>query len=145
MHIVIILHLYITILYYSVICFYFLLHLCIFENMKPCNLEIFERQAELYQTMANAKRLAIVELLSRGERCVGSIAEALDSSVSAVSQHLRNMKNKNIVITRKDAQTVYYRLKNPKIVEGCVLVREILLEEMELQGRKARDYDEDTV
>jgi ArsR family transcriptional regulator len=113
--------------------------------MKPCNLEIFELQADLYQTMANAKRLAIVELLGHGERCVGSIAEALDASVSAVSQHLRNMKDKNVVVTRKDAQTVYYRLKNPKIIEGCHLIREILLEEMEAQGRKARDYDEDTV
>ncbi|VGO14478.1 Transcriptional activator HlyU [Pontiella desulfatans] len=113
--------------------------------MKPCNFEIFELQADLYQTMASPKRLAIVELLSHGEQCVGAIAETLDSSVSAISQHLRNMKDKNVVVTRKDAQTVYYRLKNPKIIEGCHLVREILLEEMEAQGRKARDYDEETV
>ena len=112
--------------------------------MKPCNLEIFELQAELYQTMANPKRLAIVDLLSHGEKSVGNIAEALDSSVSAVSQHLRNMKDKNVVVTRKDGQTVYYRLKNPKIIKGCHLVREILLEEMESQGRMARDYDEET-
>ncbi len=113
--------------------------------MKPCNLEIFELQAELYQTMANAKRLAIVELLSHGEKCVSAIAEDLDATVSAISQHLRNMKDKNVVVTRKDAQTVYYRLKNPKIIEGCHFVREILLEEMEAQGRKARDYDEETI
>ena len=113
--------------------------------MKPCNFEIFELQAELYQTMANPKRLAIVELLSHGEKSVGNIAEALDSSVSAISQHLRNMKDKNVVVTRKDGQTVYYRLKNPKIIEGCQLVREILLEDMESQGRMARDYEEDTV
>jgi DNA-binding transcriptional ArsR family regulator len=112
--------------------------------MKPCNLEIFELQADLYQTMANAKRLAIVELLSHGEQSVGAIAEALDATVSAVSQHLRNMKDKNVVVTRKDAQTVYYRLKNPKIIQGCHLVREILLEDMQAQGRMARDYDEET-
>ena len=115
------------------------------EIMKPCNFEIFELQAELYQTMANAKRLAIVELLSHGETSVGSIAEALDLSISAISQHLRNMKDKNVVVTRKDGQTVYYRLKTPKIIEGCHLVRKILLEELESQGRIARDYDEETV
>ena len=113
--------------------------------MKPCNLEIFELQAELYQTMANARRLAIVELLSHGEKSVGVIAESLDCTVSAVSQHLRNMKDKNVVVTRKAGQTVYYRLKNPKIIEGCHLVRRILLEEMESQGRMARDYDEEAV
>lgn len=112
--------------------------------MKPCNLELFELQAELYQTMANAKRLAIVEMLGSGEQSVGAIAEALSSTVSAISQHLRNMKDKSVVVTRKDGQTVYYRLKNPKIIEGCHLIREILLEEMESQGRIARDYDEAT-
>jgi DNA-binding transcriptional ArsR family regulator len=113
--------------------------------MKLCNFQLFELQADLYQTMANPKRLAIVELLSHGEQSVGAIAETINSSVSAVSQHLRNMKDKNVVSTRKDGQTVYYRLKNPKIIEGCHLVREILLEEMESQGRMARDYDEETV
>ena len=112
--------------------------------MKHCNHEIFELQADLYQTMANAKRLVIVELLSHGEKSVGAIAEALDSSTSAVSQHLRNMKDKSVVVTRKEGQTVYYRLKNPKIIKGCHLVRQILLEELESQGRMARDYDEDT-
>ena len=112
--------------------------------MKPCNLEIFELQAELYQTMANAKRLAIVEMLSDGEKSVGSIAGALESTVSAISQHLRNMKDKNVVATRKEGQTVYYRLKNPKIIKGCHLVREILLEDLESQGRMARSYGEES-
>jgi len=113
--------------------------------MKPCNLEIFKLQADLYQTMANAKRLAIVEILSHGEQSVGAIAEALSSTVSASSQHLRCMKDKNVVVTRKEGQTVYYRLKNLKIIEGCHLIRDILLDEMESQGRIARDYDEATI
>lgn len=113
--------------------------------MKLCNLELFELQAELYQTMANPKRLVIVELLSHGEQSVGAIAETVSSSISSVSQHLRNMKDKNVVTTRKEGQTVYYRLKNPKIIQGCHLIREILIEEMESQGRIARDYDEGTV
>jgi DNA-binding transcriptional ArsR family regulator len=62
--------------------------------MKPCNLELFELQAELYQMMANPKRIAIVELLSHGEKCVGSIVESLYATVSAISQHLRNMQVK---------------------------------------------------
>jgi DNA-binding transcriptional ArsR family regulator len=113
--------------------------------MELCNLEIYERQADLYQTMANAKRLAIVDLLSRGEMCVGALAENLTSSVSTISQHLRNMRDKNIVTMRKEGHTVYYRLKNPKIVEGCHLVRQILLDDLEAQGRIARDFDEETV
>ena len=92
--------------------------------------------------MANPKRIAIVELLGRGECSVGELAEALSSSISAVSQHLRTMKDKGVVENRKEAQTVFYRLKNPKLIEGCHIMREVLLEEMESQGRIARDYDE---
>jgi DNA-binding transcriptional ArsR family regulator len=112
--------------------------------MKPFNHEILKLQADLYQAMANAKRLAIVELISHGEKSVGAIADALESSASTISQHLRNMKDKNVVVTRKEGQTVYYRLKNPKLIKGCRLVREILLEEMESQGRIARDFDEES-
>ena len=95
--------------------------------------------------MANPKRVAIIEILGDGECSVGELAEALDTSISTVSQHLRTMKDKGVVVNRKDAQTVYYRLKNPKLIEGCHIMREVLLEEMESRGRIARDYDEETV
>jgi len=113
--------------------------------MKPCNFELFELQAELCQMMANPKRIAIVEILSQGECSVGELAEALSTSVSTVSQHLRTMRDKGVVVNRKDAQTVYYHLKNPKLIEGCHIMREVLLEEMESRGRMARDYDEEAV
>lgn len=95
--------------------------------------------------MANPKRIAIIEILGRGERSVGELAEALSTSISTVSQHLRTMKDKGVVVNRKEAQTVYYHLKNPKLIEGCHIMREVLLEEMESQGRIARNYDETTV
>jgi len=110
--------------------------------MKPCNFELFELQAELCQMMANPKRVAIIEILGDGECSVGELAEALSTSISTVSQHLRTMKDKGVVVNRKDAQTVYYRLKNPKLIEGCHIMREVLLEEMESRGRIARSYDE---
>ncbi len=112
--------------------------------MKTCNLELFELQAELCQMMANPKRIAIVEILSQGECSVGELAEALSASISTVSQHLRTMKDKGIVVNRKEAQTVFYRLKNPKLIEGCHIMRDVLLEEMEERGRIARSYDEET-
>ena len=92
--------------------------------------------------MANPKRIAIVEILSQGECSVGELAEALSVSISTVSQHLRTMKDKGVVANRKDAQTVYYHLKNPKLIDSCHMMRNILLEEMKSQGRMARNYDE---
>jgi ArsR family transcriptional regulator, virulence genes transcriptional regulator len=112
--------------------------------MKSFNFKLFELQAELCQMMANPKRVALIDILGRGECSVGELAKALSSSISATSQHLRTLKDKNVVLNRKDGQTVYYKLKNPKLIEGCHIMREVLLEEMESQGRIARDYDEVT-
>ena len=92
--------------------------------------------------MANPKRIAIVEILGKGECSVGELAEALSVSISTVSRHLRTMKDKGVVVNRKEAQTVYYHLKNPKLIESCHMMRSILIEEMESQGRMARSYDE---
>ena len=94
--------------------------------------------------MANPKRIAIIEFLGEGECNVGDLAKALGTTISTVSQHLRTMKDKGVVANRKEAQTVYYHLKNPKLIRGCHIMREILLEEMELHGRIARNYDDDT-
>ncbi len=95
--------------------------------------------------MANPKRIAILELLGQREHSVGELADSLAISISAISQHLRTMKDKGVVANRKEAQTVYYRLKTPRLIESCHIMRDILLEEMESQGRIARDYEEDAV
>jgi len=92
--------------------------------------------------MAHPKRVAIIELLSEAEHNVGELTKKLNSSISTVSQHLRIMKDKGVVTNRKDAQTVYYRLKNPRLIEGCHIMRDILLEEMESQEQTACDCDE---
>ena len=48
------------------------------------------------------------------------LPKSSDTSISAVSQHLRNMKDKSVVVNRKEGQTVYYRLKNPKMIKAAI-------------------------
>jgi len=92
---------------------------------------IFEMQAQLCALMANPKRLMIMDFLSRmGEASVGAIADEIESSVSTASQHLRLMRDSNIVLSRRDGHTVFYRLKHPGIMDGCQAVRQVLLDEM---------------
>jgi DNA-binding transcriptional ArsR family regulator len=50
------------------------------------------------------------------------------------------MRDANLVAGRKDGQTVYYRLRSPKVVECCQMVRNLLIEELQEQGRIASDY-----
>lgn len=115
----------------------------ILPRMKISNYDILEQQADLCSTMAHAKRLAILEVLKRGEASVGELADALGSSISAVSQHLRIMRDKEVVLTRRDGRTVYYRLSNLKIAVCCAMVREVLLEGLIARGRRAEELDQE--
>ena len=98
----------------------------------------FAMHAEMCQALANQHRLAIMYSLKDGERCVGDIAADLDISVHNVSQHLRILKQRLLVRSRKEGQTVYYSVTNPKFVQACTLIREALLEEHLEEGSHFR-------
>ncbi len=70
-----------------------------------------EEAAELFNLASNSTRLKILFLLDTlKELCVCDLAEMLDVSVSAVSQHLAKLRAYGLATTRRDAQTIYYRL-----------------------------------
>ena len=96
---------------------------------------LFGLHAELCKAMANEYRLAILYTLREGEKCVSDIAAELDTSVHNVSQHLRILKQRQLVQSRKEGQTVYYSIANPKFVQACTLIRQALLEQHQLAGQ----------
>jgi DNA-binding transcriptional ArsR family regulator len=67
--------------------------------------------ADLLSVAGNLQRLKIIYLLhAHREMCVCDIAEVLGLTDSAVSQHLRKLKDKNIVKSRRQGQTIFYSL-----------------------------------
>lgn len=58
--------------------------------------------------LGNAKRLAIMCHLAEGELSVGAIAERVQLSQSALSQHLAKLRAQGLVSTRRDRQLIYY-------------------------------------
>jgi DNA-binding transcriptional ArsR family regulator len=64
--------------------------------------------AELLKAMANPQRLRVLCLLIEREMSVGEINALVDLSQSALSQHLAVLREKALVNTRREAQTVYY-------------------------------------
>lgn len=73
--------------------------------------------AGTFQILANETRLRIVETLSRRELCVQDLAAAVDSSPSAVSHHLRQLRQMKLVRYRKDGRMAYYRLDDDHVSE----------------------------
>jgi len=94
--------------------------------MKVRNYEIFELHAEFCKTMAHPKRLIIVSALEEREMTVSEFAEILEMPIANVSQHLKALRDHDIVTTRKEGQKVYYSLTDERIIEACNLIREII-------------------
>jgi len=66
--------------------------------------------ATLLRALANERRLMILCQLGDGELSVGALQASLGLSQSALSQHLARLRADRIVLTRREGQTIYYRL-----------------------------------
>lgn len=107
--------------------------------------EIFKLHAEFCKAIANEKRLMIIALLAEGEQSVGELAAAIDVPIANISQHLNLLRSKNIVHGRKDGQTVFYSLVQPKLYDACLEIRKVLLEDLRDRGIAAGEIADDEI
>ena len=75
--------------------------------------------AAMLKLVANQQRLVLLCRLREGEASVSELIELCGLAQSSVSQHLAKMREGGILQTRRDAQTIYYRLDNSH-VEGLM-------------------------
>jgi DNA-binding transcriptional ArsR family regulator len=81
-----------------------------------------ESQASICSVFANAKRVMILWSLAEQEKSVSEIASAIEASLQSTSQHLRMMKKMGILDSRRDGQTIYYRIVLNGLTERCQLL-----------------------
>jgi DNA-binding transcriptional ArsR family regulator len=87
-------------------------------------LELARQQAEICKVFGNANRVMILWVLGNQEMSVGNIAESIDTSLQNASQHLRLMKDRGILTSRRKGHTIYYRVAGNKLMEGCRILRQ---------------------
>ncbi len=90
--------------------------------------EIYEIHAEICNCLANPKRLEIINTLRDGEMAASELAGIVGISKANMSQHLAMMRDKGILKSRREGVSIYYSLANPKVVQACDLMREVLFE-----------------
>jgi ArsR family transcriptional regulator, virulence genes transcriptional regulator len=92
--------------------------------------------AELLRAMSNEHRLLILcHLIAEEELSVGDIFERMDLSQSALSQHLAKLREQGLVTYRRDAQTLYYRVADPKAAKVLERLQELFCPTL---GRRRR-------
>ena len=77
------------------------------------------------QAMAHPLRLKILCLVNNQELSVLEIVDAVGTSQSNISQHLAVLRDARILAARKDANKVFYRIVDPRVLEMIALTRRI--------------------
>lgn len=74
--------------------------------------------AAMLKALGNERRLMILcQLVAHGEMSVGKLGEAIQLGQSALSQHLAKMRDEGIVSTRREGQTIWYRISDERVEE----------------------------
>ena len=92
-------------------------------------------QAEICKALANPIRIEILNLLKSGEKTVTELANLVGVNQTNLSQHLTILRSKKIVEAKRVGNNVYYSLANPRIIEACNLLRQILQEQLEAESK----------
>jgi ArsR family transcriptional regulator len=96
---------------------------------------LFERQAEIAKAVAHPLRIAVIDFLRDGERCVCDIAEHIGSERSNVSRHLGVMVRAGVLSCRKDGLKVFYSLRTPCVADFLSCVVRVLKHQAEENGK----------
>jgi DNA-binding transcriptional ArsR family regulator len=82
--------------------------------------------AQLLKLLANETRLLILcRLVAEREMSAGAIVAAAGLGQSAVSQHLAKLRDDSLVATRRDGQTIYYRIADKNVARVIAVLKDI--------------------
>jgi ArsR family transcriptional regulator len=98
---------------------------------------LYELQSEVCKTLASPKRIEILNALKDGEKTVSELVEILGVPKANVSQHLAVMRHKGILKSRREGINMYYSVSNLKVIEACILMKEVLVDQMKEKGKLA--------
>lgn len=96
--------------------------------------------ARIGKTLASPHRLEILDVLAQGERTVESVATETGLSVANASRHLQQLRQAQLVLTRREGLFVHYRLAGREVVSLVVALRETAEQHLAEVDRVVRDF-----
>ncbi len=102
--------------------------------------DLFNQFARVAKALGNGYRLELLEFLAQGERSVDELAKVSGLSVANTSQHLQQLRQAGLVVSRKERQKVYYRLSGLDVAELLGSLRKVAERHLAEVNRLVDDY-----
>jgi ArsR family transcriptional regulator len=107
------------------------------------NAALLERKAavvaDILRAISNERRLLILcKLVERGEASVNALAAEVGLSQSALSQHLAKMRDEGLVTFRRESQTLWYRIADPRIEQLFGTLHDLFCRAAPIRNKKGK-------
>ena len=101
---------------------------------------LYAEFARIGKAVANPHRLELLEVLAQGERTVESLADETGLSVANTSRHLQQLRQAQLVLTRRDGLFIHYRVAGPEVVALMVALRRTAEQHLAEVDRVVADF-----
>ena len=95
----------------------------------------YKLQAKTAKALAHPTRIAILEMLRRGEMCVCEMGPELEAGQANVSQHLAVLRDSNLVVARRDGMRMMYRVTDKRVFQVLDLMGSIVHDQLNAARR----------
>jgi rhodanese-related sulfurtransferase len=109
-------------------------------NKREFKDKVYGELAKITKSMANPRRLEIIELLAQGEFSVEQIAIQTHLSIASASQHLQVLKVAQLVEINRQGNFIYYRLANNNVFKAWKALRDLGIERIAAIEKLVRDF-----
>lgn len=96
-----------------------------------------DRKAEILKAVGHPVRIAILEILRRGEECVCRIRPRLDTTQPNTSKHLAVLKKAGVIDSRQEGTMTFYWVVDTRVYEILELASEMMRREERARLRRA--------
>lgn len=100
---------------------------------------IFLLHANICKTLANPRRLEIIDALRDLEFTATQLTKKIHISKANLSQHMSLLIEKGVVLSRREGINVFYKLSDERITKACDLMKEVLIKNLEQNKNILKD------
>lgn len=107
--------------------------------------ELKQFKADIFQALAHPTRIAIVEALCQGELSAGELILQLELEPANASQHLSVLRAKNVVLSRKAGNQVFYSLRDPTLIQVLEILKTYFFSHLALSRSMLEELEESEI